>query len=108
MKLHSVDDKDRADALRTTQVCLRRADFPALEEGEFYVADAEGAVVYLNDARIGTVKTVMFYPSVSVLVVDGEDGLPPWEVPLTDTYVGNVDLESMRVDLISVADLERK
>jgi 16S rRNA processing protein RimM len=30
MKLHSVDDRDRADELRGARVCGRRADFPAL------------------------------------------------------------------------------
>lgn len=108
MKLHAVDDKNRADELRATQVCLRRADFPGLEDGEFYVCDAVGTAVFLNGTPLGKVTDIMFYPSVSVLVVDGEDGKPPWEVPLTDTYVGNVDLENARVELISVDDLERK
>ncbi|HEX7663362.1 MAG TPA: ribosome maturation factor RimM [Polyangiaceae bacterium] len=108
MRLHGVADKDKADALRGAQLCLKRADFPALEDGEFYVCDAVGAAVTLNGAPLGKVKDIVFYPTVSVLVVDGEDGKPPWEVPLTDAYVGTVDLENAKVDLISIDDLERK
>src|SRR6476661_894589 len=45
MKLHSVDDRDRADELRGALICARRRDFPALEEGEFYTCDIVGARV---------------------------------------------------------------
>src|SRR6516162_5211006 len=37
LKLHSVDDRDRADELRGALVCARRGEFPQLEAGEFYV-----------------------------------------------------------------------
>ncbi|MEO7111477.1 MAG: 16S rRNA processing protein RimM, partial [Polyangiaceae bacterium] len=30
MRLHAVDDRDKADALRTSVICLRRSDFPKL------------------------------------------------------------------------------
>jgi 16S rRNA processing protein RimM len=35
MKLHGVDDRDRAAELRGSILCARRGDFPALEPGEF-------------------------------------------------------------------------
>src|SRR5580698_6494386 len=50
MKLHSVDDRNRAEDLRGAVVCVRRAAFPAPAEGEFYACDIEGArVVVLED-----------------------------------------------------------
>src|SRR3984957_5958857 len=33
LKLHSIDDRDRADELRGAFICVRRRDFPPLEEG---------------------------------------------------------------------------
>ena len=39
MKLHSVDDRDRADELRGALVSVRRKDFPEPEAGEFYAID---------------------------------------------------------------------
>ena len=36
MKLHSIDDRDRADEIRGAVLSMRRRDFPALEPGEFY------------------------------------------------------------------------
>ena len=51
MKLHSVDDRDRADELRGAHICVQRRDFPPLEEGEFYVCDVEGAQRRVRRAR---------------------------------------------------------
>lgn len=107
MKLHSVDDKDRADSLRGAKICLKRGDFPALEDGEFYVCDAAGAEVVHDGAAVGTVKDVAEYPSVSVLVVKAADGGKDWEIPLTDTFVKKIDLENGRIELASMEGLER-
>ncbi len=75
MKLHGVDDRDRADELRGALVCVQRESFPPLDEGEFYVCDVEGARVSMRRGEpraLGTVRELRNYPSVDVLVVVGE------------------------------------
>lgn len=122
MKLHSVDDRERADELRGTLVCVRREAFPALDDGEFYTCDALGAEVFLlegasgtsaDDAaiatapRLGHVRDLMSYPSVDVLVVRAEDGGPDWEIPLVEAYVARVDVAASRFILRSIEGIER-
>ena len=69
MKLHSVDDKDRADELRASTVLVRRGDFAPLAEGEFYVCDVVGAKVVHGGTEVGELVDLRSYPSVDVLVV---------------------------------------
>jgi 16S rRNA processing protein RimM len=111
MKLHSIDDRDRAEEIRGAVLCVRREAFAELGDGEFYVSDIEGAVVWVKDdagpSRVGTVKELRSYPSVEVLVVGASDGGKDWEVPLVDAFVERVDAEAREVWLTSLEGLER-
>ncbi len=107
MKLFSVDDRDRADELRGSTLCVKRGDFRPLAAGEFYVCDVEGAAVATAaGANVGVVRDVRSYPSLDVLVVEAPDGAGNWEIPLTDAYVEEVDLEGGRVRVKSLDGLE--
>ncbi|HEY8039336.1 MAG TPA: ribosome maturation factor RimM [Polyangiaceae bacterium] len=107
MKLHSVDDRDRADELRGAAVCARRGDFPPLDEGEFYACDLEGARVMLDGAEIGRVAELRTYPSVEVLAIGASDGGKPWEVPLVAAFVKDVDVAAGVVTLATLEGVER-
>ena len=110
MKLYSVDDRDRADELRGAHICVRRRDFPPLEEGEFYACDIEGAEVSIagenceGDRPFGVVREVITYPSLDVLLV--EVGTKRYEVPLVEAMVRKVDTDKRRVVLIPGPHLE--
>lgn len=108
LKLRPVSDRDRADELRGVRLMAKRTDFPALDDGEFYVCDVIGANVYLLDqeAPIGTLEDLRNYPTVDVLVVKRLDGSPALEVPLTDAFVERVDSEAGRIVLRSLEGLE--
>ncbi|HEY4016580.1 MAG TPA: ribosome maturation factor RimM [Polyangiaceae bacterium] len=112
MKLYSVDDRDRAEELRGALVCVRRRDFPPLEDGEFYACDVEGAHVVVEgeagECEIGKVRAVRSYPSADVLVVDPPEGGPAWEVPLVGEVVRAVDVASGRVVLATMAGVEKE
>lgn len=113
MKLHSVDDRARAEELRGAIVCARRSEFPPPEEGEFYVCDVEGARVVMEAGEgpaqeIGRVRTVRTYPTADVLVVEAADGGRPWEVPLIEAVVRRVDVGSGLVVLSTMAGVERE
>jgi 16S rRNA processing protein RimM len=110
LKLHSVDDRDRAAELRGALVCARRGEFPPLEPGEFYACDIEGARVVAEDPEreLGRVMELRTYPSVDVLIVAAADGGRPWEVPLVEAIVQRVDVASGIVVLSSFDGLERE
>ena len=104
LKLHSIDDRDRAEEIRGAKICIPREKFPPLEDGEFYACDVEGAEVKLQNARIGVVERLEEYPTTHVLVVKKDAG-PVIEVPLTEAYVEKVDTEARVVTLSSIEDL---
>jgi 16S rRNA processing protein RimM len=111
MKLHGVDDRDRAAELRGSIVCARRGDFPELEPGEFYACDIEGARVVVEDGaaprELGRVRELRTYPATDVLLVDAADGGRAWEVPLVESIVRSVDVEARLVTLITMDGVER-
>ena len=91
MKLHSVDDRNRAEEIRGAQICVRRKDFPVLEDGEFYACDVEGAEVRLGDASgelLGTVKEFLQYPSLDAFLIEGPKGR--FEVPAQANWIKEV------------------
>jgi len=115
MKLASIDDRDRAAALRGSLVCVRRGAFPPLGEGEFYVCDVEGARVVLageddtgDRAEVGRVVELREYPTVQVLVVDAADGGRRWEVPLVEEIVREMDLAGGTIVLRTLEGVERE
>jgi 16S rRNA processing protein RimM len=112
IKLHSIDDREGAEALRGALVCARRGDFPPLEEGEFYACDVEGSRVVLEAAdeasrEIGRVRALRTQPGADVLVIDARDGGLPWEVPLVSPLVRTVDVSAGLVTLVTLEGLER-
>ncbi len=108
MKLYSVDDRDRAEELRGAHICARRSDFPAVDPGEFYAVDVVGSEVRLAGARIGVVAELVSYPSIEVFLVHADDEKGDWEVPLTEMFIGRVDVEAKVVELNTLDDVERQ
>jgi 16S rRNA processing protein RimM len=89
-KLKGVDDRDAANAFRGAELCVRREDFPPLDEGEFYACDVIGARVVGPDGDVGAVEDLVTYPSADVLMVRLDDGVSG-EVPLLDNFVELID-----------------
>jgi 16S rRNA processing protein RimM len=108
MKLHSVDDRDRAEEIRGSLVCVRRRDFPKADEGEFYAVDVIGCAAHLEGKRIGEVTELISYPSVQALRVRADDGEGDWEVPLTRAFVEDVDTAARVVTIASLDGVERE
>lgn len=104
MKLYSVDDRDRAEELRGAHICVRRRDFPPLEEGEHYSVDLVGLEARRAGAVLGKVIDVVAYPTLDVLAVADEGQV--WEVPMTEAYLGAVDLEGGTVEVKTLDELE--
>ncbi|MGZ3451799.1 MAG: ribosome maturation factor RimM [Polyangiales bacterium] len=105
VKLADVDDRNAADELRGAQLCVKRRDFPPLEEGEFYACDIIGAKAFDEAGNeLGTVRNFTSYPSVDILLVETPKGR--FEVPLIDPYVERVEPENGRVVLRTLEGLD--
>lgn len=112
MKLHSIDNRDRADELRGAVLCAKRGEFPPAADGEFYVCDVIGATVVFVEVDggtrlVGKVTELRSYPSVDALVVAAADGGKDWEIPLVEAFIAEVDAVSGTVTLTTMEGLDR-
>jgi len=90
VRLPDIPDRNAAELLRGAELCVPRDAFPALEPGEFYACDIEGARVVMPDgSEAGSVEELRSYPTCDVLVV--RTGKGTLEVPLVEPYVLEVD-----------------
>lgn len=108
IKLFSVDDRNRAEELRGAQICVRRRDFPEADPDEFYAIDVVGSEARLGGERIGVVAELVTYPSIEVFLIHADDGKGDWEVPLTEMFIGRVDVANKVVELVTLDEVERQ
>lgn len=103
--LGNLADRDDALALRGYRVHIRRADFPALSEDEFYWVDLVGLEV-VNEAgmALGHVADLIDNGAHAVLRVEyasvGKDGQPATDerlIPFVGAYVKTVDQAAKRI-----------
>jgi 16S rRNA processing protein RimM len=100
LSLVGVDDRDAAEALRGSTVCVPRAALPPLADGEYYLCDLVGATVVAPQGVVGEVVEVRVHPSVDTLVLRTPDGVI-LEQPIADPWIESVDVGEMRVELTS-------
>lgn len=97
-------DRDRAEALRGTEVCVPRSAFPELPAGEYYHRDLVGlAVRDRMGADVGTVLRIETYPTVDVAVVETPHDL--LEIPIMDPYWVDADVRGGCVTVDHIDDL---
>lgn len=94
------EDRDAAEALKGARVRVRRSDFPALPEGEYYWVDLIGLTVSNPQGDVlGTVADLIDNGAHSVLrVTDGEAGEAVERlIPFVGAYVLEVDVPARRL-----------
>ncbi len=98
-------DRDAAEALRGTELCVDRSVLPPLEEGEHYLVDLVGITAQLPDGTVvGTVEDAIDYPASSALRIPTARGT--LEVPILAPYVVEVRLAEGIVIVDQLDDLE--
>ena len=106
VKLAGTNDRNDAEALRGCILSVPRDEFPALEEGEFYACDIEGAQAVLPSGEVvGRVTGIVTYPTCETLAVDRTNG-GKLEIPLIEQFVGSVDTDAGVVHLVTIEGLE--
>ncbi|NOY91399.1 MAG: 16S rRNA processing protein RimM [Deltaproteobacteria bacterium] len=102
LKLEGVSTREDAESLTGLELGVPRSALPALEDGEFYLADLPGMSV-LNAAgeALGRVDEVLSYPTIDCALVrlDGRRV----EIPLCEPWL--LDVDSTR-RVIQVGDLQ--
>jgi len=105
LALRGITDRNQAEALRGSVVCVPRAALPALEEGEYYLVDLVGLAVRTPEGEtIGHVEDILEYPSVEALVVITHGIVR--EVPNLERYVPSIDVQAGFVVVDHIDEIE--
>ncbi len=102
-RLGGVDSREAAEELRGTEVLVPRSELPEVEEGEFYLVDLHGLVVWCDGEEVGVVKDTVEYPSAACAVVQFRDGVR--EMPLLEQWIADIDLDAGKLHLHGFDDV---
>jgi 16S rRNA processing protein RimM len=98
LRLTGVETREAVDALRGTDLWVRRTDAPPLDEDEWYAEDLVGCRVADGDREVGVVAKLLPYPSCELLEVERAEG-PNLLIPLISDAVRTVDVDARRIDV---------
>jgi 16S rRNA processing protein RimM len=103
--LAGCSDRNAAEALRGAELCVARAQLPALAADEYYLVDLIGLQAMTADGKVvGNVVDVHEYPAAQTLRVGVAGG--EIEIPLLAPYVTEIRLDERTVIVDHVQDLE--
>lgn len=105
--IEGCSDRDAAQALRGHELCIARAQLPALDESEHYLVDLIGLQAKTRDGQVlGQVSEAVEYPASQVLRVAVPAGT--LEIPLREPYVVEIRLDEgvLIVDHVDELDVE--
>ncbi len=97
-KLHGVDDRDQAEALRNQEIWVDSAQFPILQNDEYYHRQLLGLAAFdQRGEALGTVDQILETAAHDVLLIRGEqEYLIPYAPGKT---ILQIDLSQGRIDL---------
>jgi 16S rRNA processing protein RimM len=98
VRLHGVEDRSAAEALRGQTLTVARSRAPTLGEGEWWAHELEGCTVVDGERIVGTVSRLLELPSCEVLEVWREAG-GELLVPMVGDAVRDVDVTARRIDV---------
>ena len=96
LSFEGVNDRDAADALRSSSILIPLTDLPALDEGQFYYFEINGFLVVdevLGD--LGTVLKVLEMPAQDVIVMDYQEN--EVLIPMTHEIVIRADKSEKKI-----------
>lgn len=99
VQFKGITDRNQAETLRDCRLLVPQADRPALEEGEFHVADLVGLKVFdqATQTLVGIVTDVLAAGN-DLLEVQRETGEKVL-IPFVEAIVPIVDLEQQRIEI---------
>ncbi len=88
-----IDNRDAAEALKGTVLCVPRKRLPDPEEGAYYHADLEGLAAVDGEGQpVGTIAAVRNYGAGDLLEIELRSSKQTELVPFTAAFVPDVDL----------------
>lgn len=93
-----IADRNIVEAMIPFSVQISREEFPEAEEGEFYLVDIIGALVFnhKNGEKIGVIDSFYENGPQLIAVVRGEES---YELPFIDAFFPVIDSENKRIEM---------
>lgn len=96
-----IDNREAAEALRGSVICISRSRFPGLPEDEYYWVDLIGLSVFnLRGDLLGTVRGMMdngVHPILQVAVGNSGGKIRELLIPFVDRFIDDVDREGGKI-----------
>lgn len=96
-----IDNREAAEALRGSVICISRSRFPALPEDEYYWVDLIGlSVLNLRGDTLGTVRGLIdngVHPILQVTVENSENKVRELLIPFVAQFIDDVDREGGKI-----------
>ncbi|MFC1693752.1 ribosome maturation factor RimM [Candidatus Latescibacterota bacterium] len=97
-KLKGVDDRNNAEYLCGSYVCVTRDEIFPLDEESFYMFELEGMEVFNPEERkIGEISLVEKYPAQDIIIIETEDR--NIMVPAVKDFLVDIDVKKGRIIL---------
>jgi 16S rRNA processing protein RimM len=99
VRLHGVEDRPAAEALRGQSLIVLSQQAPPLAEGEWWAHELEGCEVVDGERLIGTVTRLIELPSCEALEITPDQGGEPLLVPMVKDAIRRVEVEAGRIEV---------
>ena len=104
VKLAGIDTPEEAKWWSGAEVLVPRENASLRSEEEYYYADLVGCTVRSDGNSVGSVRSIWNNGSNDILEVETENGLRM--IPFRSEFIGAVDIEEARIELIAPWVLE--
>jgi len=96
VKIKTVTSREAAAELKGWRLGLNRADLPATEDDEVYLADLVGLTVFTETGLLGRVTNLMEAGAGPLLVIEAEDGREVL-LPFQEEFIVELDVPAGRL-----------
>jgi 16S rRNA processing protein RimM len=108
-RLRGVNDRTAAERLTHLKLFIPRDRLPPPEADEYYHADLVGlAAVTADGNEVGTVVAIHDFGAGDILELRPRAGGPTLMLPISDTYVPEVDVPGRRIVVAPLEDVAAK
>ncbi|MGH6870765.1 MAG: ribosome maturation factor RimM [Rhizomicrobium sp.] len=108
VQFREVTDRDAADALKSAELFVARAQLPAAEANEFYHADLIGLAAEDTEGRaIGTVRALHNFGAGNVIEILRGDGDEVF-LPFTREVAREIDIAGGRIVIAAPEEIEAR
>ena len=101
LKFAGIDSISDGETLKGSEIQVPFSERAPLEEGEVYVSDLVGCMVYDGPREIGRIRDVQFGSGEAPLlvIISTQAGDKEYLVPFAAVYTERIDIEHKRVEL---------